>query len=512
MRGVVESLSKSSHLRSIFEERQTKRTKKEPIKIVNAPAHRWGATETTMVGVLTYWEDLEYAFRRVGRGSQWDAMEEVKTVIEEFHSILRPFRQVQTLSQAGNKFVLLDAVLELTDAYHKLARGVGNVVEMLWPPPSVNNLNTQGRNALQRVTKDGDSLDPRTRVVIQKLRFALTKRFFYRYHPVMALKKPRQIMKLTEANVELTDFASSYLFDMAQLFHPHLYKGCFIEKNCQLVEISDSDLASIANVAPLPSLDALRLRHGELIKAALWKKIRELAILAGQDVDSVQRRTVSHVPFLPSQDTLLMTESPPRKRVRRSLTERMGLGSPDSSVTSEQGSDQNEIAAAATISEKVDDEIQAYKTLGRSWRYERKTRRIGGGIGELDAIQWWCRWGTPEFPCLAKVALAIFGLLPGSGALECDIGGFKDVIGPKRARLHPAAVEMHLVVNKNKDLSELDPGKLVQLPAAGWEKMYPSRPESPVDYHEGEELEQPQADNCIDMELSYDFDPNDPFG
>jgi hypothetical protein len=516
MRGVVESLNKSSYLRSLFEERQTERTKKEPVKISNAPAHRWGATE----GTMTSWEDLAYAFRRGGRGTQWEAMEEIKTVVEEFHSVIKPFREVQTLSQCGNTFKLLDAILSLTNSYNKIARGVGNVVTMLWPLPTVNNLNNNGRTARPIVFKDGDRLDPRTRVVIQKLRFALTKRYFYRYHPVRALKKPKQILKLTEANVELTDFDSRYLFDLAQLFHPHLYKGCFIDKNCELVEVSDSDLACVARVPALPSLEELRTRHAHLVKAALWKKIRELAVIACRDMDTRQRAVAvsqslsqSPVPaFLPSQDTLLPTqtttpETPPSRKRQRSMTSTMGLGSPDSiDSTHDSATRFTPSSAAATISETVDDEILRYKTLNRSWPHDKHTCRLG----DLNAIEWWCRWGEGEFPCLAKVALAVFGLLPGSGALECDIGGFKDVILPKRSRMDPAAVEMHLVINKNKDLTELDPGRLVALPATEWERMYPSRPESPVDYHEEEGLER-VADSYVDMELSYDFDPNDPF-
>jgi hypothetical protein len=314
---------------------------------------------------MTSWEDLAYAFRRGGRGTQWEAMEEIKTVVEEFHSVIKPFREVQTLSQCGNTFKLLDAILSLTNSYNKIARGVGNVVTMLWPLPTVNNLNNNGRNARPIVFKDGDRLDPRTRVVIQKLRFALTKRYFYRYHPVKALKKPKQILKLTEANVELTDFGSSYLFDLAQLFHPHLYKGCFIDKNCELVEVSDSDLACVARVPALPSLEELRTRHADLIKAALWKKIRELAVIACRDMETRQRATVAVSqspvsPVLPSQDTLVPTqtapETPPSRKRQRSMTSAMGLGSPDSIGSSQDLTTRfTPSSVAATVSDDTRD-------------------------------------------------------------------------------------------------------------------------------------------------------------
>jgi hypothetical protein len=55
-------------------------------------------------------------------------------------------------------------------------------------------------------------------------------------------------------------------------------------------------------------------------------------------------------------------------------------------------------------------------------------------------------------------------------------------------------------------LADLDPGKLEQLPTSN----YPTRPHSPVEYHEDDDQDQtPQVG--VEMELSHDFDPNDPF-
>jgi hypothetical protein len=184
----------------------------------------------------------------------------------------------------------------------------------------------------------------------------------------------------------------------------------------------------------------------------------------------------------------------------------MGYASPES--TGSIGGSFTCSQEALSVSERVNSEIQDYKTLSVTWKHSRSSR----SLADCTAIEWWCRHGCEDFPILAKVALAIFGILPGSGGLECDIGGFKDVIGPKRSRLHPAAVEMHLVVDKNLDLAELDPGKLFQLPSDKWEKMYPTRPPSPVDYYIGEELERTSDRNPL--ELSYQYDPNeetDPF-
>jgi hypothetical protein len=445
-------------------------------------------------------------------------MEEIKQVLEEFHSVVRPFRHVQIVSQSASKFNLLTAIMRMNEAYGKLARSNGNTLTMLWP------LEEFGKRRPKRKAGEPDPreragarLDPRTRRVIKMMREGLTRRYYRRFHPVSALKKPRKLSSLTEANVELSDFKASYLFEMALLFDPEMYKGAFIDKNCKCIDIYDEELLPATTPksrGTLAPVEQLRTTHAGLVKAALWKKIRELALLAGRSLAdrnravNVSQSTHSSPvsPVLPSQDTLIVSQlsvSPPRKK-RRSLAATMGYASP-LSTASPGGSPSQE--GVLSVSEQVDREIQDYKTLGVTWTHGRETR----SLADCNAIEWWCSWGSRDFPILAKVALAIFGILPGSGGLECDIGGFKDVIGPKRSRLDPAAVEMHLVVDKNKDLSELDPGKLVQLPKE-WERMYPSRPASPVDYHVGEELERPG--DCSPLDLSHEYDPNeerDPF-
>jgi hypothetical protein len=512
VRKTVESLNKSTYLRQRFEEIQKERRNgRSGKKISNAPYHRWGATEETLEGILSEWEDLSMAFHICDKAAAWERMEEIKTILVEFHSILRPFREVQVLAQSGSKFNLLTALLRLNAAYRKIARGRGNAVTILWPSDPTLHVGNQDDDSEEddeapaTTERYGDQLHPCTRLVIQKMREGLDGRYFFRYHPVLSLRKPKSLTTLTEANVELSVFKASYLFDIAQLLHPELYSGRFIDSMCQVIEINDSSLTVVGRPS-LPTVDVLRSNHAALLKAALWKKIRELALIAAREL-TYFRSTSSQSPSVvaqSSQETLLMTQepkSPPRKR--RSIATEVGLGSPDSAVSSVVDSPHRRPMSA---SEQVDDEIQRYKTLGRWWQHGKEARQLV----DCNGIEWWGRWGErSKLPCLTKVAFAVFGLLPGSGALECDIGGFKDILAPKRSRLDPAAVEMHLVVRKNKDLTELDPGRLEQLPAAHWERLLPKRPASPVNYHEGEDTENTtRADNVVDLGLSYSFDPN----
>mmetsp|Transcript_16268 Transcript_16268/g.21285 ORF Transcript_16268/g.21285 Transcript_16268/m.21285 type:complete len:167 (-) Transcript_16268:30-530(-) len=92
---------------------------------------------------------------------------------------------------------------------------------------------------------------------------------------------------------------------------------------------------------------------------------------------------------------------------------------------------------------------------------------------------------------LINNGVTIFGMLPGSGALECDIGGFKDIIAPKRGLLDPGMVEVLLMVRLNKPLTEYDIGKIATLPCDTWQTKIPKgRPTLPTDYFAGEDAEQ----------------------
>jgi hypothetical protein len=205
----------------------------------------------------------------------------------------------------------------------------------------------------------------------------------------------------------------------------------------------------------------------------------------------------------------------------------MGYASPDSATDTESTSPV--AALPVSLGEQVDVEIRRWRSLGEIWKHRKKDRRLPKD-GGLTAIDWWVKWGESEsFPCLTKVALALFSLLPGSGALECDIGCFKDIIQPKRASLGVGVVEMHVVVGLNKDLHQLDTTKIVPL-RENWEQCIPTRPHSPVGYHDGEEdyipyendntvavggivgavvdLDRDDDTACSGESCSYDCDPN----
>jgi hypothetical protein len=475
LRKTVESLNKSSYLQSSFEGYQKQRTGKAPLKVRNAPQHRWGSMEDTIFTVLRLWVDIERAFREAGRSAAWDLMVPHKATLEEFYSILKPFRRIQSLAQTS-KFNTPWVLIQFFQAYRKICTGLGNTLTMHWPPAPVRF----GRTT-RPVEREGGDVQPLSRTVIQKLRLALDKRYFYRYHPFDSLKDKDQWSSLTEANADLSYFREAYVFELLLLLHPELYKGAFVADNCDAVYISENCLAR-AGYREVRSTKELRTRHAKLLLAAFWKKIRELALVAARSTpSSVARRLDYSHPVgsaAHSQDDDL-PRSPPRKR--QSMMGGAGYGSPDTTSTSDSNSP---LGGDASLADQVDTEIKRWRSLGRVWDHRIEDRLIKESE---TAIDWWIKWGESEsYPVLKKVALALFSLLPGSGALECDIGCFKDIVQPKRASLRAGVVEMNVVVGLNKDLHELDVSKICKL-GESWEAMIPDRPSSPVGYHDGEE-------------------------
>jgi hypothetical protein len=94
-------------------------------------------------------------------------------------------------------------------------------------------------------------------------------------------------------------------------------------------------------------------------------------------------------------------------------------------------------------------------------------------------------WAKPQvkvmYPGLSRVALAIFGMLPGSGALEeecnINIGGVSDdLVGPKCGSLGLGMVETMMVIRINKDLVSVDTRHITQLDDKNcWQQKIPKR-------------------------------------
>jgi hypothetical protein len=80
-------------------------------------------------------------------------------------------------------------------------------------------------------------------------------------------------------------------------------------------------------------------------------------------------------------------------------------------------------------------------------------------------------------------------MLPGSGGLECDIGGVGDAVSPKRGSLSAGMLEAAVMVRFHKGIISSKMDDIRQLSVAEWQSMIPARPEMPDGYFQDEEEE-----------------------
>jgi hypothetical protein len=211
-----------------------------------------------------------------------------------------------------------------------------------------------------------------------------------------------------------------------------------------------------------------------LLKAAIWREIVRIAQLYnGFELLATGAAAVA---------TRTAISSPPRKR--RNLSDQAGFCSPASG-----DDDDGEEAAGAvllprTAREAVEREKEDYFALDKTTADEENLAAFWNGMEK-------------QMPALSRVAGGFLGALPGSGGLECDIGGVADLVGPKRASLKPGLVEAQLMIRVNKELVSLDTTEIVDL-GKNWKDHIPSRPDYPVDYFDEETLSGQDSDDSDD--------------
>jgi hypothetical protein len=478
----IETLNKSTDLKLRYDEltvnagQHSSSSKKSVIKIKNAPHHRWGAQEGVMLGLLRGWVPLHDAFDlTVGKTSP---IENHHVIIQEFYSLMNLVRRVQIESQKIQEFVLVKVYVQLIAMYHRLSPSAPLLMVHPKRPEELLRMNNEQGGPDERAN---GQLDQRTQDVKKKLRVALNSRFFKRFHPVKALKNWKHVYGLrahvTEQTVTIDDFVFDMVFDLSLLLYPATSELKHVDKLCEKVDISNEEIACLPRASR--NIPWLRLNNARLVKAALWEKVKALAIVPAR---VLFRKMQGQEPVVaPGR----VPQTPPAAKRRKAADDWLaeaGLNSPDQ----DGGSDDNTPVAPTrfqSATELLEDEIMRYKAIKLRTKDERTC--------EMQYIAQWWDMNTKDFPCLRMVAKAIFGMLPGSGALECDIGGFKDIIAPKRGLLDPGMVEVLLMVRLNKPLTEYDIGKIATLPCDTWQTKIPKgRPTLPTDYFAGEDAEQ----------------------
>ena len=97
-------------------------------------------------------------------------------------------------------------------------------------------------------------------------------------------------------------------------------------------------------------------------------------------------------------------------------------------------------------------------------------------------------------------AKAWMGILSGSGVIELDIGGFKDVLSPKRGSAAPGLVEVQLLLNNNEKLVTMKTDDIPKL-GSNWMSHIPTGPFLPDNHLEvGHDEAVADARTCLERQ------------
>jgi len=187
-------------------------------KLINAPQHRWSSTALVLERILICWDNLIQAYQSLQRDVP--LTDNHRLLCIEFYSIIEPVRAVQVKAQAMKQFVIIDVYVNLLLATDKpltllepARREFGS------PPPEVR-------------TRLPILLQPATHQARSILLNALSSRFFNRYHPILAPKKPEKLYGtycgqayLLKDDLFPTDFRFSYLLDSQTILYPAMTSG-----------------------------------------------------------------------------------------------------------------------------------------------------------------------------------------------------------------------------------------------------------------------------------------------
>jgi hypothetical protein len=229
IRKVIESINKSEHLNTAFEEKM-KDDFGRNLKLLNSPQHRWSAVALVLKRILICWEAVKDAHIVTRR--QCPLTDVDKTLCIEFYSLIEPVRAIQEKAQSVKRFVLVDIFQKLIELYCDI---LNDRVPLTLQNPHVVQIDQEpAQDNEQRLHED---LQPMTQLARTKLRKALDDRFYDRYHPIHALKKASKVYgyadgepSLLKENLLNEDLKFSYLLDAQVLFFPAMTSGKLIEK------------------------------------------------------------------------------------------------------------------------------------------------------------------------------------------------------------------------------------------------------------------------------------------
>ena len=240
------------------------------LKLINSPQHRWSATALVLERLLICWDAMIKAFRDLQRPVPLTDSD--RTLCIEFYSIIEPVRALQSKAQAMQLFVIIDVYIMLYTLI-TTTLDLGKPLELLQPvrrqlgiEPAANI--SRPTDLLQQPTCDARAL----------LLEAMSQRFFNRYHPIFALRKPEKVYgqaqgrpRLLKSALVASDLKFSYLIDAQSMLFPPMTSGMILKKMINAIRIDSNDV-------PIGwTIETLRQQHFDFIVQFIWSKISNLA-------------------------------------------------------------------------------------------------------------------------------------------------------------------------------------------------------------------------------------------
>jgi hypothetical protein len=165
------------------------------------------------------------------------------TLCIEFYSMIEPVRAVQIKAQAMQTFVVVDVYVMLYSLY-TIVLDVSKPLELIIPVRR-----QLGSEDLDPVLRSHDVLQPATRETRKLLGKAMSKRYFKRYHPILALRQPKKIYgnklgrpMLLKNVLEETNFKFLYLIDAQSMLYPPMTSGKILVKLINATNIDRLDI------------------------------------------------------------------------------------------------------------------------------------------------------------------------------------------------------------------------------------------------------------------------------
>lgn len=440
IRKVIESVNKSEALQASYQAAMLE-SFAVYLKLINAPQHRWASTAAVLERLLLFWDEVRQAHRDNRR--EFPLSDQDRRMCVEAYSLIKPVRDIQVLAQTMKTLVTIDVYVALYHLYDCIIN-IERPLPILQP-------HRRRLGAVDPVPFERNHIEllPSIRDTRLQMREAFERRYFDRYHPKRALRKPDKVYgNHRQQSVGKPDLKFQYLFDMQAFMFPPLTSLKLLRKLINASDIADEDIADGWTA------DEMREHHFNLVSQYIWATISDLA---ERVAEALLKRDIG---ARSGDQPAARQPAPSAKRLKTNVL----------------------LARALDLSDEDDVEIASSKVARTAVEVVNAERQTLLAINKKDwpradeADKWWAdKAQTQRMPCLAQTALALLACKPSSGGLECDLGSMSDVLAPKRSSLRAGLTEVNLFLKINKHLMPTDPKDVCKLDKA-WESHVPRRP------------------------------------